>query len=203
MYPEAAELLDIWFADCGSDSCRVADQSRLWFEPSAEQDEFLRQRCGLFLERAARGELEIWKGSPQSCLALVIVFDQLPRSLFRGRAEAFAYDDRALQVSQRGVTSGYLEKLQPIEQAFLLMPYQHSESLTVQYEGVSLFESVTEAAQGEWRDLLRGFLGFARQHLEIIERFGRFPHRNRVLDRQSTPEEDHYLVSGGATFGQG
>ena len=83
------------------------------------------------------------------------------------------------------------------------MPYQHSESLTVQCQGVSLFESVTEAAQGEWQDLLRGFFGFARQHLEIIERFGRFPHRNRVLDRQSTPEEDHYLVSGGATFGQG
>jgi Bacterial protein of unknown function (DUF924) len=108
MYPEATELLDVWFADCGIDPRRVADQSRLCFEPSPEQDEFLRKRCGL-----------------------------------------------------------------------LFMPYQHSKSLTVQYEGVSLFEGIIEAAQGEWKDLLRAFLGFACQHLEIIERFGPLPASER------------------------
>jgi uncharacterized protein (DUF924 family) len=202
MEPKATELLHVWFGDSRADPHRVAAQSQFWFEPNSEQDEFLRRRFGFLLQWAARGDFETWKSSAQSCLALVIIFDQLPRNLFRGRPEAFAYDDRALAVSQFGVEAGYLQELQPIEQLFLLMSYQHSESLSVQYQGVSLFEGVIESSPDEWKDFLRGFLAFARQHLEIVARFGRFPHRNAVLGRSSTPEEVGFLRVGGPTFGQ-
>jgi uncharacterized protein (DUF924 family) len=117
-------------------------------------------------------------------------------------AEAFQYDSKALDVATRGVAAGYLEQLSPAEQRMFVLPYEHCEDISVQRAGIELFEGIVDRVSTEWELSTRGSLGFARRHLEIIERFGRFPHRNDVLGRESTVAEQAYLVDGGESFGQ-
>ena len=126
---------------------------------------------------------------PRGSLALVIVLDQFSRNLFRGDPKAFAWDDTALSHARRAIDRGFAPALPVVERQFLYMPFQHSEDLTVQAESVALFETIGEHA-----------LGFARRHQEIIERFGRFPHRNAVLGRESTAEELKFLEEPNSSF---
>jgi uncharacterized protein (DUF924 family) len=196
------EILSFWFADAAEDPVKAKIRSEVWFGTSAESDRVIRERFSGTVAAAGRGELSEWRTDSRSTLALIIVLDQFPRNIWRGRAEAFAYDPQALETAQRGVRAGHLPQLSPIERAFLIMPFQHTESLENQRESVRLYEDLVRSAPPEWRNLLEENLSFARQHLIIIERFGRFPHRNRVLGRSSTAEEENYLASGGATFGQ-
>jgi len=199
----AEEVLDFWFAGAACDAVQAAARKRLWFEASAEFDDAVRRRFLTTVEAAAVGRLDGWLERAHSTLALVLILDQFPRNIWRGKAEAFAHDSPALRAARHGVEAGYLAALSPVETAFLIMPYQHSESLVHQRESVRLYEQLLRAAPPEWHPLLEENLSFARQHLALIERFGRFPHRNRVLGRTSTPEEERYLATGGATFGQG
>jgi uncharacterized protein (DUF924 family) len=177
-------------------------RSEFWFGTSADIDAIIRERFSGTVAAAGTGQLADWRTEPRSTLALTIILDQFPRNICRGKAEAFTFDAQALESAQYGVNAGYLPRLLPLERAFLIMPFQHSESLENQRESVRLYEELVRSAPPEWAPLLEEHLSFARQHLTIIERFGRFPHRNRVLDRTSTAEEENYLASGGATFGQ-
>ncbi|HWO42968.1 MAG TPA: DUF924 family protein [Candidatus Eisenbacteria bacterium] len=199
----AEEVLDFWFGGSAHDAAQAAARKRLWFEASAEFDDVVRRRFRDTVEAAAAGRLEGWLAGPHSALALVLLLDQFPRNIWRGTAQAFSCDAQALRVARHALGAGYRSALSPVEQAFLIMPYQHSESIGEQRESVALYEELLRAASPEWHPLLEENLSFARQHLAIIERFGRFPHRNRILGRISTPEEEQYLASGGATFGQG
>jgi uncharacterized protein (DUF924 family) len=133
----------------------------------------------------------------------VIVLDQFPRNIHRGRPLAFAHDDHALRVTRRGVADGHLEALTTMEQAFLLMPFQHCEDLDCQREGMALFERLLASAPPPWRAVAENVVNYARLHLELIERFGRFPHRNAILGRTSTRAELEYLRSSPESFGQG
>jgi uncharacterized protein (DUF924 family) len=130
------------------------------------------------------------------------VLDQFPRNIHRGRPRAFAHDDHALRVTRRGVADGHLEALTTMEQAFLLMPFQHCEDLDCQREGMALFERLLASAPPPWRSVAENVVNYARLHLELIERFGRFSHRNAILGRTSTRAELEYLNSGAETFGQ-
>ena len=197
------DILNFWFTDAAHHPIKAQSRKDFWFGSSSEIDEVVRRRFASSVAAAARGELSDWLTQARSALALVIVLDQFPRNIWRGQHEAFTHDTQALRAAHYGVDAGYLAALSPVEGAFLIMPYQHSELLECQRKSVQLFEDLAQSAPAEWRPLLEEYLSFARQHLAIIERFGRFPHRNHVLRRQSTPEEDRYLTSGGATFGQG
>jgi uncharacterized protein (DUF924 family) len=192
-----------WFADTIHDPEAASVRGRLWFGSAQEFDEQVRLRFGATLQAATLGELSGWEGAPFSCVALVIVLDQFPRNAYRNTAAAFASDHLALGVAQRAVAAGYLADLSVPERAFLLMPYQHVEDAALQRESVRLFQQVASSAPPEWRAFAENSLQFARRHLEIIERFGRFPYRNAVLGRPSTSTELGYLDSKPETFGQG
>ena len=154
------------------------------------------------LERAARGEFAAWASSPKRRLALILLFDQVPRNAYRGTAAAFAFDREALALTVEGMQLAADVALDPVERIFFYLPLEHAESLEVQNAAVDAFDRLVREAPAELRGYCEYCGKYARQHRDIIAKFGRFPHRNRVLDRESTPVELEWLSSGGATFGQ-
>ncbi len=202
MKVDPEDILQFWFADAAEAPAKAEAQMPLWFDVSPETDARIRERFGTTVEAAARGEHASWAGEARPALALVVLLDQFSRNIWRGTARAFAQDTQALAVARQAVAAGFFEELAPIEQVFLTLPFEHSESLIAQREAVRLCREITATAPPDWRPFLEGFLPYAEQHHELIARFGRFPHRNAVLGRVSTPEEVAYLAQGGATFGQ-
>jgi len=195
-------ILRFWFGADPGDPASIALQQPLWWRSDPAFDSTLRD---LFLDSyqaAARGDLDGWTGEPRGALALVILLDQLSRNLHRGSAEAFTHDARALAAAVAAIDAGHDRMLHPPERQFLYMPFEHAEDLALQHRSVALFSALVEDAGPAWRKLTEDALHWARLHLEIVERFGRFPHRNRLLGRRSTAEEERYLAEGGPSFGQ-
>lgn len=175
MSPQA--VLDFWF---GQDR-------KVWFEKNPTFDEEIRARFMPLFESAAAGTLASWTNSPRSALALVILLDQFPRNMFRGQPRAFATDPMALEAARTIVAQGWDKAFTEDEQTFAYLPFEHSEALEDQEQSLRLF---TGNANFEW----------ARRHWDIIRRFGRFPHRNAILGRESTPEEIAFLRTPGSGF---
>lgn len=198
----AEALLAFWFGAARDDPAEAGARRDLWFGGDPGFDEALRERFGADAERAARGELEGWRNEPRASLALVLLLDQLPRNLHRGTARAFERDAAALAVCSEGIRAYRDRRLAPIERAFFYMPLQHAEDVASQQRSLGKYERLVSEAAPAWRDVLAPFRDFAREHREVVLRFGRFPHRNRVLGRESTAEELAYLEAGGATWGQ-
>jgi uncharacterized protein (DUF924 family) len=203
MRSDPESILEFWFGRAAGDPAEASARETSWFGASGEADSLIRERFASAIEAAARGELDSWVQVPRSALALALLLDQFPRNIWRGTAKAFTHDARALRVAKEAVARGHLHELAPVEQAFLVLPLQHSESVEDQRESVRLSSEIAQAAPKAWRPLLERYLQFARQHLALVERFGRFPHRNHVLGRRPTPEEEAYLREGGDSFGQG
>ena len=196
------DILNFWFADAPTLPAATVERNKFWFEAN---DEFDRQIWSTFadsLSDAAAGLYDVWAKDPAGRLALILLLDQFPRNMFRGTAEVFRHDARALAFAREGVELGHLADLTIPEAGFFLMPYQHSEDLAIQKAGVELYSKVAAGADDEWRELAEGYRDFAIRHYEIIAQFGRFPHRNAVLGRISTPAEEQFLAAGGDTFGQ-
>lgn len=182
----AGDLLDFWFRD--------APRDRRWFEKDAAFDREIRDRFLPTFEQAAAGRLDHWKAFPGGCLALIVALDQFPRNMFRGTPRAFASDDAALSAARHAVGSGFDRAMQPCERLFVYLPYEHAESLAEQEEACAL--TLPLAAYPETHDVHR----FAVAHRDIVARFGRFPHRNAILGRPSTPEELAFLRQPGSSF---
>lgn len=202
MHFDPENVLAFWFGPAAEDPAEASARGTFWFGASGEADAAVRERFGSAVEAAARGDLDPWLEAPRSALALVLTLDQFPRNISRGAAEAFAHDEKALRAAKATLGRGHLNRLAPIERAFLALPFQHSESIDDQREAVRLSSEIARTAPGPWRPLLENYLDYAKQHLALIVRFGRFPHRNLVLGRISTAEEEKYLAEGGVTFGQ-
>jgi len=200
--PEAESVLAFWLGDA-ADPENVKRRGKLWFASTADQDEEIRARFGALHERARRGELDHWSQSPRDLLALVVLLDQFSRNLYRSRPSAFADDAKSLALARAGIQRGFDKSLLPVERAFLYMPFQHSENVDVQRESVRLFRALLDDSPAELQAFARSTYDFALLHCELIERFGRFPHRNAILGRASTREEKEYLDQGGKRFGQG
>jgi uncharacterized protein (DUF924 family) len=180
------DVLDFWF---GGDA---AAQHKVWFEKNAEFD----TACARFsdaLHQAKTGALDDWAGTPRGALALIILLDQFPRNLHRGSPEAFAADAKARGIARAAVACGFDRQLAPVERIFVYLPFEHSEQLADQDESVRLFETLRHALGTEAVD-------YAYRHRDVIRRFGRFPHRNAALSRDSTEEELAYLAEPGAGF---
>jgi uncharacterized protein (DUF924 family) len=191
------DVLDFWFGALENGFPREA-RDKLWFSSSPETDRDIEARFGLHIERALGGGYADWIADPHGALALVLLLDQFTRNMYRGRALAFAGDARA-----RSVARGLLNAdLAPIERVFSYMPFEHSEAIADQELCVSLFAQLADQLAGDAREKLLGDGRYAAQHRDIIRRFGRFPHRNAVLGRESTTDEIRYLNSGGSRFGQ-
>ncbi len=188
----AQDVLDFWFGAPGSPGYgRPRD---VWFKKSDVFDQAVRQQFLLTHELAADGRLAAWHAAPRALLALIIVCDQFPRNMFRHDARAFATDTRALDAAERMVELGWDLQLAPVERQFAYLPFEHAEDLALQQRGLGLFARVTEDPA------LADAPAWARKHLDIIARFGRFPHRNAVLGRASTPEELEFLQQPGSSF---
>jgi uncharacterized protein (DUF924 family) len=204
----AHELLEYWFGPRPYQPEAIAARMPLWFggagDPArqAATDAELATRFGAAAQAAAAGEYASWASSPRRSLALVLLLDQLPRNLHRGTATAFAQDRAALELVVAGMHSGADAALEPIERMFYYLPLQHAESLAVQEESLAACRRLPAEATPGWGELFAGVLEFARQHHAIIARFGRFPHRNVALARESTPEELAWLAESGERFGQ-
>lgn len=199
---DAETILAVWFGGAAADPAVAAAREGFWFGASPEADALVRDRFSAAVEAAARGELESWLDAARPALALVLLLDQFPRNLWRGTARAFAQDAQGLRMARAAVARGHLPRLAPLEQAFLVLPYQHSESAEDQREALRLVSGIVRAAPPAWHPLLDRYREVAEQHRALIEQFGRFPHRNRILGRATTPEEDAYLAGGGVRFGQ-
>lgn len=165
---------------------REAGRER-WYKRSDAFDAEVRRRFLALWQRAVAGELASWEDSDEGALALIIVLDQFPRNMFRGTPEAFASDPLAREVARRAIDRGVDRRIDPILLEFLYLPLMHSEHLPDQLHCVALFENTDNAEN----------LKYAREHADIIQRFGRFPHRNRLLGRDSTAEERAFLEGGG------
>jgi uncharacterized protein (DUF924 family) len=186
------DVLSFWFGD-------VARTREEWFRKSDAFDAEIRARFAETIESAARGELD-WESTPRGCLALVIVLDQFSRNAFRGAARSFAQDDRARVAALRAIDAGVDMSLSPLERSFLYMPLMHAEDRSVQARSVALFETLAREAPSGVAEYLKSAADFARKHSEIVERFGRFPHRNAILGRVSTAEEAVFLEQPGSAF---
>ena len=162
----------------------------------------IEQRFGAAVRAARAGQLDEWADDPRGRLALVILLDQFARNIFRGTADAFAADDRALALTQEAMERGHDTELDPIERVFLYMPLQHAESKVVQEQSVATYEALAESVPAAQRERFEGFTKYARLHRDIVARFGRFPHRNAILGRPSTEAERDYLAGDAPRFGQ-
>jgi len=196
-----SELLDTWFGPSLTDSSSIPNRMGWWFSAGDERDQALKDQFSDLVECCAQGRNYRWLDKPEGRLGLVLALDQLPRNLFRGTPRAFEYDSYTTALCLAAVQTGEDRKLSPIQRVFLYMPLQHFEDLQAQNAGVGLYQQLV-AENHYGTDFGEGFLSFARLHRDIIARFGRFPHRNRVLSRESTPEEIEYLAGDAPTFGQ-
>ena len=189
--PRAQEILDFWFGREGEPG--YGEFREAWFRKDPHFDQQIRDRFEALYEEAAAGALDHWKADARSCLALVIVLDQFPRNMYRGDPRAYATDHKAQEIAEYAVDRALDRELPPFQRSFLYMPFMHSEDLEHQRRSVELFHGLQGSREPGEPD-------YAVQHMEIIERFGRFPHRNEVLGRHTTPEEAEFLAQQGSSF---
>jgi len=177
--PRVEAILEFWF--------RGDVERKEWFTKDPSFDDEIRARFLSLYEEGARGAFTAWRNSPRSSLAMIVLLDQFPRNMFRGSARAFATDALALDAARHAVACGHDRALSGVERAFVYLPFEHSERLADQERALELFAGHPNS---EW----------AQRHWEIIKRFGRFPHRNGILGRQSTPAEIEFLREPGSSF---
>jgi len=194
------ELLQFWFGDDPDDAAVAAAKAELWWGHRQETDELLQARFGAAASAAAADVLDHWAGSPRGRLALILLLDQLPRAIHRGTPEAFAQDAKARQVAERGLESAADRLLRPMERLFFYLPFEHSEDVDDQDRSVELFRALVASVPEGHRETFGDFVEYAVRHRDIIARFGRFPHRNVILGRQSTAEETAFLEEPGSSF---
>ncbi|HEY3786583.1 MAG TPA: DUF924 family protein [Steroidobacteraceae bacterium] len=214
---EALKIREFWFSkawtgplpslgDAATRGNALARRATLWFgshSPSQPQrDELIRVEFSDLLDRAARGELAGWADSPRRRLSLIILLDQFSRQIHRGTARAFACDTQALGLALSGMQSAADAALNVVERIFFYMPLQHAEQSEVQDESVAAFTRLLGEAPMELRATFEDSLESAHKHRELVRHFGRFPHRNAILGRSSTPEEAAWLQENPSAFGQ-
>lgn len=205
---EARQVRDFWFGKLPMTAQALHQRVELWFPGDVseqmlrERDDFIRKRFGSLVERAGKGELVSWADSPRRCLSLIVLLDQFPRNIYRGTARAFAYDDQALEVTLTGMQSAADGALDVVERIFFYMPLQHCEARDVQDESVAAYRRLLAEAPQEFHDVFAESVQSAEHHRSIIEKFGRFPHRNEVLGRNSTAEEEAWLATETDRMGQ-
>jgi len=177
-----ADILEYWYSDF---------MQKHWFASTPELDAEIREKYQSLWERAASGELDHWQDSPEGALALVIVLDQFPLNMFRGKPESFRTERKAVDVTLSALKKGFEDRLSKDRLSFLFMPLMHGERLEEQDLSVTLFRQYE----------LTGNIKFAEHHRELVRKYGRFPHRNAILGRESTPAEVEYLASKDAFKG--
>ncbi|EDM77003.1 hypothetical protein PPSIR1_15920 [Plesiocystis pacifica SIR-1] len=197
---QPSDVLEFWFPD------DPIQADALWWGKSPETDESIRARFGDARERAKAGELDAWAEQPAGRMALIILLDQMSRNLFRGDAETYAADAKAVALCLDGLERGHDQALPFIQRLFFYMPLEHAEDLGQQERCVELVRALADAVRADPGiseavvQRYDNFVDFAVRHRDIVARFGRFPHRNAILGRDSTAEEAEFLTQPGSSF---
>jgi uncharacterized protein (DUF924 family) len=200
--PDIQHILDFWFSDSALDSPQLNSRMERWFGASDELDEQIRQNFSGLIDLATTDQLDDWAETPQGRLALIILLDQFRRNIYRGSADAFALDKKALKLAIEGTITGDHKQLDSVERMFFFMPLQHSESLKIQEKSVSIFNALAESVPGTMHETFLASAQFAELHRDIVAEFGRFPHRNAMLGRVNSSAEATYLSGDSPSFGQ-
>ncbi|PKM22484.1 MAG: DUF924 domain-containing protein [Gammaproteobacteria bacterium HGW-Gammaproteobacteria-14] len=189
-------VLDFWFDNGLQRGWPSANLGSLWFRADRAVDEGIRERFGALVEAAIGNELVEWEAKPASRLALIVLLDQFTRNVYRGHGRAFSGDHRAVTLVLEGLARGMDKELPWVGRVFFLMPLMHAEDEALQQRCVDEFRQLQQQAPADIAEHIASNVEFALEHLEIIQRFGRFPHRNDALARESSPEEQDYLQTG-------
>lgn len=193
------QVLEFWFGELKDGRADDAHSER-WFTKNPDFDRLLADRFEALHGRIMSGEHDAWLETPRGRLAYIIVLDQFSRNMFRDTPRMYASDERALHAALEGIERGMDRDLELHEQMFFYMPLMHSESLDVQNQCVELFQRLHDEAPPPLKERVADSLKYAEMHRDIVQRFGRFPHRNAILDRTSTDEEQHFLTQPNSAF---
>ena len=199
--PGYSAILDFWFDGALNNSEAAVARLSTWFKQSDDFDAKIADRFAHLPQAARLGRLNHWPQSCEGTLAMILVLDQFPRNLFRDNPRAFAYDAFALSHAEKAIEQQYDRQLHPLAASFVYLPFEHAEHLPTQNHSVALYEDLLKHAPPDLYPIFEQFVDYAHSHRQVIERFGRFPHRNTVLGRSPTEEELDYLASGGETYG--
>jgi len=197
---ETEQVLAFWFGACGADGSLDNAKQKMWFGDGRKYDAQIRERFGDLHARASAGELDAWTTTLPGKMALVIVLDQLSRHIHRATPAAFAQDPAAQRIVTAALDGREDRGLIPAQRAFFYMPLEHAEDIELQRLGVRCFDGLARTVDAQFRKEYDSFLDYAQRHLEIIRRFKRFPHRNAILGRTSTPQEIEFLKQPGSSF---
>ena len=193
-------VLAYWFGPATGDTATAQAQQKLWWSKNETVDAGIRKRFGGLVEAAASGHHDEWALDPRGRLALILLFDQFPRNMYRDTPRAFADDPRACKLALAGIADGTDRTLRAIERVFFYLPLEHTESAELQERCVVLFTALAAGVPETDRKTFTGYVDYAVRHRDVIHRFGRFPHRNHILGRASTPEEIEFLKHPGSSF---
>lgn len=196
-------ILTFWFREKALSVPQIDTRMDVWFGEDELFDHEVAKEFGNDVDEASAGKLDHWERSPRGRLALILLLDQFRRKIFRNTAEAFAGDKAALKLCVEGAVEKMDRSLSPIERVFFYMPLQHAESRKVQRKSCEIYRRLAEAMTATYRETFETISHFADLHADIVEQFGRFPHRNEALKRKNTPEEDEYLAAGAPRSSKG
>ncbi len=195
-------ILAFWFKEQELSAPQIDRRMDIWFGEDPVFDHEIEKEFSADVERACQGKLDHWAAEPRGRLALILLIDQFRRNIHRSTADAFSMDKLALKLCVEGAMEKKDKGLTPIQKVFFYMPLQHAESRKVQEKSVALFNRLAESVSPTYQETFLTVAQFAELHKDIIDQFGRFPHRNRLLGRKNTPEEEEYLADAPG-FGQG
>lgn len=196
-------IIAFWFKEQELSAPQIDRRMDIWFSEDPVFDAEIKDKFADDVDAACEGRLDHWAAEPRGRLALILLIDQFRRNIYRGSAEAFSKDKLALKLCVEGAVEKKDHGLPPIQRVFFYMPLQHAESKKVQAKSVELYDRLAEAVSPTYRETFLTVAQFAELHKDIIDQFGRFPHRNKLLGRENTPEEDEYLAGDSPDFGQG
>lgn len=194
---QAEKILLFWFGRIEDTVLPSKNRNRIWFGGGDALDAEIKETFGDDLNKAILGEYDHWDENPRSTLALIVLLDQFSRNIHRGTPMSFTQDQKAMDVCVRGIERQYDHSISLIERSFFYMPFMHSESLDMQNTSMRAFKMLVDLSFPEARPVFENFYDYAGRHFKIIEKFGRYPSRNQILGRESTPEELSYMAEHG------
>ena len=185
-------ILDFWFGNLEDPD--YGQPRQVWFKKDPSFDETVRSQFLEHYHLAAASKLDNWQETPEGCLALILLLDQFPRNMFRAKAQAFATDPKARAIAEYAIAHQFDLQMLPVQRLFIYIPFEHSENIEHQQRAIDLLNQLKHEPYSA------NFIDYALRHFRVIERFGRFPHRNQILGRETTPEEAEFLKQPGSSF---
>jgi len=199
---EIDRISNFWFGNLKENEIPSEEYRKRWWIKDHENDKRIKDSLGDYLNLAIKGELDDWKTTPLGTLALILLFDQFTRNIYRDTADAFSQDQEAIEISISGIKKGFDLELHPVQRIFYYMPLMHSEDMSMQEKSIESFSNLAKqfTTPEAISKMVSGSSDYALKHYVIIKRFGRYPHRNQILGRGSTQEEIEFLSQPGSSF---